>query len=943
MKIPESAVRLSGPIAFSALVGALPLVLGTSDFESYENAFFSLDRGSAHQPVRVFGQPVYTLAIGFGARLPLQASLGASPAAFLAPYLPAPLTYWLLMTCAVGVAALVARYALEPICGRLLSWLALVLLFSSVPWINYTYMEDLPHIAVTYCAFVGCVFAPHAMLTSFGAGRGSTKRHLRVLALVSAMGGLIGGAHPGHWPLLAGTLILTSLLALCRSDHRLQDRLMAVATLGAISLTAVVFQVPDLIREMYVAESALGDMTRGVDGPRAGLISANIFPFGDVDARLPFTSFVMACAALAVGVAARNVHNRAVVVGSALLAILLGIGSATLPALQAAYAPSNTWALRDPALVFAIFSGAVAAAGVVRWQAGSRAVWARLAATVLAFAALQGPAYAVAVVHRGSPEWTVNTRAWNRDMTAPETRVSIRGLAGTQVPPGERLALWPGEADRMRLRKDATVDFADAGYLLVTAWTNQRTMRHLVQPNEVLFDQTVELTPAILCDAGAVRFLRLRYLLSPPGVHCDPWRIVPGLLVDGRLEVRISTVWDTNVRVLPTARLSEPLARAPALSVDSALIPALRPLAGTSLHLEPDPATIQIQLENPLVLADQTLVLPVAYDPAWQSSNGQTREVGGLLGVVGVDQRRVILDFVPDAVALLRAASLTLAQLLAVAGFLSLAVMRPVSSADDLLSGFERRMATGIRLGFRHLQTPARLYLVYVPAVMFGLRWTPRDADETGLLAALLLPMSALAVARLSRSAWWHHGIGWTLVALVVVRTVSVGSLSPYALHDPQFWVLLMAVALGVCAAVRGRPPVAVGAATVSGACAMTAMLVPRVPDFAAVLGDGPADLIREALAALSNQIGLIALLALLGVWLHAIGFGGHRGARAGSVGAMARGALSVALIFALAGLVPTSDGLAWWWFLTLGMLLGLAEAPRERPRPQPVHPMLTG
>ena len=80
----------------------------------------------------------------------------------------------------------------------------------------------------------------------------------------------------------------------------------------------------------------------------------------------------------------------------------------------------------------------------------------RVAATALTLAALQGPAYAVALVHRGSPEWTPNSKAWNRDTTPPEARVSIRGLARDRVQPGERLALWPGESNRMRFAKRAT-------------------------------------------------------------------------------------------------------------------------------------------------------------------------------------------------------------------------------------------------------------------------------------------------------------------------------------------------------------------------------------------------------------------------------------------------------------------------------------------------------
>ncbi|MBI4486817.1 MAG: hypothetical protein HY655_12470 [Acidobacteria bacterium] len=174
---------LFGTVAFSGLIAAVPLALGTSDLESYEQAWFSMDRGTAVQTVRILGHPVYTLAIGLGARLPLLPNLGASPAAFLAPYLPAPWTYWLLMTCAIAMAAFTVRHALEPLCGRIVSWLALVLLFCSAPMVNYTLTDDWIETAVAYCGFVACVFSPHAILSLCGTHRPSAGRHLHGTAI----------------------------------------------------------------------------------------------------------------------------------------------------------------------------------------------------------------------------------------------------------------------------------------------------------------------------------------------------------------------------------------------------------------------------------------------------------------------------------------------------------------------------------------------------------------------------------------------------------------------------------------------------------------------------------------------------------------------------------------------------------------------------------------
>ena len=125
--------RLISTLAFGGSTAALVILIGTRAVESYDHAFFSLDRGTAAETVRVLGQPVYTLAIGLGVRPPLHGNLGASPAATLARYLPSPLTYWLMLTLAIAAASLLVRTALEPLCGPLIAWLALVLHFCSVP------------------------------------------------------------------------------------------------------------------------------------------------------------------------------------------------------------------------------------------------------------------------------------------------------------------------------------------------------------------------------------------------------------------------------------------------------------------------------------------------------------------------------------------------------------------------------------------------------------------------------------------------------------------------------------------------------------------------------------------------------------------------------------------------------------------------------------------
>jgi len=224
----------------------------------------------------------------------------------------------------------------------------------------------------------------------------------------------------------------------------------------------------------------------------------------------------------------------------------------------------------------------------------------------------------------------------------------------------------------MRDARMPSTEFADAGYLLVTAWTKQRTMRGFIDNNSVLFNQTTELSARVLCDARAIPFLQLRYLLRPADVEtCAPWSRVPDVLVDGRFEVDVAREVDDRIRALPVARLAEPLSRKPALTAESELLPALAPLAGTTLVIEPP--TIVLQLDDPSTAGGQALVLPVAYDAAWRTSSGQVRDAGGLLAVVDVEQAQVVLTFVPDFVAMSRAFAMTLGQVLALGGILGLA------------------------------------------------------------------------------------------------------------------------------------------------------------------------------------------------------------------------------------------------------------------------------
>jgi len=255
-------------------------------------------------------------------------------------------------------------------------------------------------------------------------------------------------------------------------------------------------------------------------------------------------------------------------------------------------------------------------------------------------------------------------------MRSGEDRARMRGLPTDRLEPG-RLALWPSVRAQMRDALRASTDLAAAGFPLVTALTKDRTMRGLVGPNELLFNQTTDLSAEILCDGTAVRFLQLRYIVAPPDVECQSWRHIPDLQVDGRLGVGIARELDDRAWALPLARVGEPPALRPALSADSSLLRDLVPLAGTSVALTPGGAAVR--LDAPSRADGYALVLPLAYDPALRSSSGEVRRVGGLAAVTGIDRGDVTVAFVPDLVALLRAASMTLAQLLAVVGFVGMA------------------------------------------------------------------------------------------------------------------------------------------------------------------------------------------------------------------------------------------------------------------------------
>ena len=562
----------------AALVGA-----GTRDLECYESAFVSLDRGTAMPAASVAGQPVYTLAVGLGTRLPLHGNLGASPAASVARVLPAPVTHWLLLALSMAAGAAVVLRALEPAGGRLVAWWSVALLFVSVPMVAYTVHNDWPETAVTYCALVGGMFAPHAWVAmrETGHGRRGFLERIGLLALVAS---LLAVAHPGYWSQLAAAIGLSGLLLVVQ-PMRPRDRWTALVCVGAAALAGVAIHLPDLAQEVALG-AGLG---RDSQGATDTLIRPHLFPLQPPGSKHPFMLLPLSVAALAAA-ALVDRRRRMLVALSAVASIAFGLAAVYLPPAAlplGAFAPTASWTLRDPAAVFAVMSGAFAATGLLghrRSRIPSVAV-----ALVMVLASAQALGYAGVLVRDAPP----GLAPWNHDGSDPGARTLARGMPARVAAAGDRLALWPGVRAEMRLAGRPGTDWVDAGQGLVTAWTKNRTTARLVGPNGYLFDQAIDLPPQVLCDAATVSFLRLRHLVLPPDQKCEGW-----VLSNARIDERWSlAAWvageDARVRAVPAAGLTDSLREEPALSGTSTLIAPPHPARGHRARAGPCPERSQ--------------------------------------------------------------------------------------------------------------------------------------------------------------------------------------------------------------------------------------------------------------------------------------------------------------------------------------------------------------
>jgi hypothetical protein len=672
----NGGATLAECLILAGALAAFITLIGTSDLENYDHSFLSLDRGTGFDTLNVLGRPVFTLALGLGVRLPLHGGLQASPAAVLAPYLPEPVTYWLLLTLAMGAAALVVRYAIEPLCGWVSSALATCLLFWSLPIVNYTITDDWPETALTYCAFVVCIFAPHALVELRTGPADATRRGIAGVSILGLLWSALVASHAGYWPLLAVTLLLSAALVAIRTDHPLRSRLTIIAIVGSVSCVAIAAIAPDVVRDMSVAGDALATMRRPTRGPEGSLWSANSPFIVDGSARRTFMFLGMTASALVIGLGCESRSRRRLTVASAIAACACGAVATTLSTQGQRWAPSVLSALRDPAIGFAVLSAACAA-GTLQANRVARAIGPRTAAALLLLTGLQGPIVATAAVfERMELQDLFDGRVAPRGTTPPRERIAQRGLVADRVATGSRIALWPGAAATMRNQRRSQADYVDAGHVLLTATLKQRTMVRLFEPNDVLFEQWTYMPAEVLCSGPAVQFLQVDYLLAPAPVPCDEWTPMnPSLIVDEWLTVHTpSTPLDRRVRALPASGLSDALRHERALGGRSSLVSALSPLEGSSLTI--GARDVVIHQDAPSASTGRVIVLPLAFDSAWTTSSGRLDDVAGLVALTGANQQDVIVRFAPDAVAVARSLATTAAQILSCLGLIGLAIVR---------------------------------------------------------------------------------------------------------------------------------------------------------------------------------------------------------------------------------------------------------------------------
>ena len=248
---------------------------------------------------------------------------------------------------------------------------------------------------------------------------------------------------------------------------------------------------------------------------------------------------------------------------------------------------------------------------------------------------------------------------------------------------------------------------------------------------------------------------------------------------------------------------------------------------------------------------------------------------------------------------------------------------RLIRSTPGALALARRNAATYVERAQRHASLVATviwrhprswLYLAYTAAVVHWLEWRPEASERLDLRAALLLPLITLAIWWMARRALVQRVLCAALCAGALVRVATRGSLSPEALHDPLFWGVIAATALGVSAATGRWPIAAQSAAALAGAFTMTSLLLPALPGF-------------EPSLPFTDSLGVTAALCLVGLWIQAIVPPATHLRSMGRAAAGIRGALMAALILVVAGAQPATGSDARLWIAALAVMLGLAEA----------------
>lgn len=112
------------------------------------------------------------------------------------------------------------------------------------------------------------------------------------------------------------------------------------------------------------------------------------------------------------------------------------------------------------------------------------------------------------------------------------------------------------------------------------------------------------------------------------------------------------------------------------------------------------------------------LVLPVAYDPGWQTSAGRVQDIGGLLAVVEADAPDVHVEFRPDLPLRIRAIGMSVAQGLAYERRIDAAFGVRAVAQGALMIGCGRSSALGGRRGVRRDRRAAetRVRIKVLPA-----------------------------------------------------------------------------------------------------------------------------------------------------------------------------------------------------------------------------------